>query len=72
MAYTTTQGDTWDQIALKVYGSELSVRDIMAENGLKNPDLLLLWRFVSGVELTTPPLSASTSVLAELPPYRRT
>lgn len=71
MAYTTIQGDTWDQIALKVYGSELATRDIMAENGTNNPESLAVWRFPYGTELDTPPLSADTSTTEELPVWRR-
>lgn len=71
MAYTTIQGDTWDQIALKVYGSELATRDIMAENGTTNPECLAVWRFPYGTELDTPTLSAGTSTTEELPVWRR-
>lgn len=71
MAYMTIQGDTWDQIALKAYGSELATRDIMAENGTINPECLAVWRFPYGTELHTPALSAGTSTTEELPVWRR-
>lgn len=71
MAYTTIQGDTWDQVALKVYGADLSVRDIMAENGTRNPELLAVWRFDYGIELTVPPLTATEEDVSRLPPWRR-
>lgn len=70
--YLTTQGDTWDQIALKCYGSELSTRDIMAENGTRNPELLTVWRFEYGQTLVVPDLSSDLSVVSTLPEYRRT
>lgn len=71
MSYTTIQGDTWDQIALKAYGSEMATRDIMAENGVLNPECLAVWRFPYGYELTVPELTASTSEVSTLPAWRR-
>lgn len=70
--YTTIQSDTWDQIAFKVYGSELSTRDIMAENGTNNPELLTVWRFEYGQALTVPELTTPASQVMTLPEYRRT
>lgn len=70
--YTTIQSDTWDQIALKVYGSELSTRDLMAENGTNNPELLTVWRFEYGQPLVIPDLTVSSAEIATLPEYRRT
>lgn len=69
--YTTTQADTFDQIALREYGSDRSVRDMMAENGLRDPSILLIWRFVSGVMLRIPELTPSTSTVDALPVWRR-
>lgn len=71
MSYTTIQGDTWDQIALKVYGSDVATRDIMAENGARDPQLLAVWRFPYGEPLATPERTPDTSTLAQLPPWRR-
>lgn len=70
--YLTTQGDTWDQIALKVYGSELQTRELMAENGTRDPALLAIWRFEYGVEVTIPDTAPSAVVVSTLPEYRRT
>ncbi len=69
--YTTIQGDTFDQIALKTYGSDLAVRDMMAAAGTDDPELLIVWRFPYGVELPTPDLTPETSTVAALPVWRR-
>lgn len=69
--YTTIQGDTWDQIALKSYNSDVATRDIMAENGTRNPELLAVWRFTYGTALAVPALSADTSTISAQPPWRR-
>lgn len=69
--YTTIQGDTWDQIALKVYVSDVATRDIMAENGTRDPELLTVWRFAYGEQLTVPERTPDTSTVAQLPPWRR-
>lgn len=69
--YTTIQGDTWDQIALKVYESDVATRDIMAENGTRDPRLLAAWRFDYGEVLDAPERTADTETVAQLPPWRR-
>jgi hypothetical protein len=69
--YTTIQGDTWDQIALKVYGSDVATRDIMAENGTRDPRLLAVWRFGYGGVLDVPERTADAATVAQLPPWRR-
>lgn len=48
--YTTSQGDTFDQIALKTLGSELLVEPILVENA----EYLNIWRFDEGVVLRIP------------------
>lgn len=68
--YTTAQGDTWDQIALKCYGSELQTKELMAVNGLKHPGLLRVWRFCQGVQIEIPEIPESAA-LDELPAWRR-
>ena len=55
--YTTKSGDTWDLIALNVYGSEQKA-DWLMQN---NPELIRIVRFDSGTVLSTP----------ELPPAMR-
>lgn len=69
--YTTTQADTYDQIALREYGSDRAVRDMMAENGLRDPSILLVWRFIGGVVLRIPDLTPGTATVNELPAWRR-
>lgn len=71
-AYTTIQADTWDQIALKVYGSEVATADLMAENGTRDPALLAVWRFEYGQALRIPEPSVPVSQIITLPEYRRT
>ena len=48
--YTTIQGDTWDLISAKVYGSE-SYTSLLMEN---NPKLLDYFVFPAGVVITIP------------------
>lgn len=69
--YTTLQGDTWDQIALKAYGSDVATRDLMAENGTRDPELLTVWRFAFGEVLAVPERTPDTSTTATLAPWRR-
>lgn len=69
--YLTIQADTWDQIALKAYGSELQTRELMAENGINNPDLLTAWRVEYGVRLVIPDVTVSPESINTLPEYRR-
>lgn len=69
--HTTIQAETFDQIALDEYGSDLAVRDMMASAGTDNPELLTVWRFPYGVELPVPELTPETSVLESLPVWRR-
>lgn len=69
--YITIQGDTWDQIALKAYDSDVATRDIMAENGTRDPELLTVWRFAYGEQLAVPERTPDTSTVAQLPPWRR-
>ena len=55
--YTTKSGDTWDLIALNVYGSELKA-DWLMQN---NPRYIHIVRFDSGTVLSTPALPAEKS-----------
>lgn len=71
-SYTTIQADTWDQIALKVYGSEVATKDLMAENGTRDPELLAVWRFEYGQNLRVPEPTVPVSQVMTLPEYRRT
>lgn len=69
--YTTIQGDTWDQIALKAYDSDVATRDLMAENGTRDPELLTVWRFAYGTALVIPERTPDTSTISQLAPWRR-
>lgn len=62
--YTTRSGDTWDLIALKVYGSELKA-DWLMQNNLEH---IRTVRFDSGVVLSTPDLPEEKS--GDLPPWK--
>lgn len=62
--YTTIQGDTWDNIAYKVYGSE-EYASFLMENNYACLDILV---FSSGTVLTTPELPEEME--EELPPWR--
>ena len=62
--YTTKSGDTWDLIALNVYGSELKA-DWLMQN---NPRYIHIVRFDSGTVLSTPALPAEKS--GDLPPWK--
>lgn len=62
--YTTIQGETWDSIALKVYGGEEYAAFLM-ENNYPYLDILV---FSSGTVLNTPDLPEEID--GELPPWR--
>lgn len=62
--YTTIQGETWDSIALKVYGGEEYAAFLM-ENNYASLDILV---FSSGTVLNTPGLPEEAE--GELPPWR--
>lgn len=63
--YTTTQGDTWDIIALKVYGDESYMGDLLKSNPRHN-DIIF---FGSGVEIICPDIKKD--VMDNLPPWKR-
>lgn len=62
--YTTIQGETWDAIAFKVYGSETCATYLM-ENNYRYLDILV---FSAGTVLLIPELPESKR--SELPPWR--
>ena len=66
--YITVQGDPWDRISLKVYGSEYFSNELMGAN----PAYLTVVMFESGVVLTVPDIDTdfeyTDSLLA---PWRR-
>lgn len=63
--YTTTQGDTWDIIALKVYGSEKYMSHLLKSN----PKHINTMFFSSGVEIICPDIESD--IIDNLPPWKR-
>lgn len=63
-AYTTIQGDMWDSIAYRVYGSEAHMGILMESN----MELLDIFIFGAGTVLAVPELGTEEGV--ELPPWR--
>lgn len=68
MMYTTAAGDTWDLIALKVYGDVKHTEYLMSNN----QDLALLATviFDAGVLINTPSLPVITQINPGTPPWR--
>ena len=64
MAYITKSGDTWDVIAIEVYGNEYHADVLMAAN----PEHIGTFAFSAGVELSTPELAEVRDGL--LPPWK--
>lgn len=65
--YTTIQGDMWDLIAWRVYGSARYVTTLVQAN----PDHLQVFTFEAGVVLEAPEVPPAESESANLPPWRR-
>lgn len=63
--YSTIQGDTWDGIAHKLYGSSLQLVRLMEAN----PEHMRTVIFGAGVVLQVPELPEQSA--AGLPPWRR-
>lgn len=62
--YTTIQGETWDQIALKVYGRETAMHHLIAAN----PAQRLTLFFEAGVELAVPAIAEEREI--EIPRWK--
>lgn len=62
--YTTKQGETWDSIALKVYGDEKHA-DYLMQSNFASLDILV---FSAGTVLNTPDLPEERD--GDLPPWR--
>lgn len=56
--YTTVQGETWDQIALKLYGRETAMHHLIAAN----PAHRLTLFFEAGVVLAVPAIAAEREI----------
>lgn len=66
MKYVTVQGDMWDEIAYKVYGSESYVTALLAANA----EHITTYRFSAGVTLTCPDVESEVSA-SSLPPWKQ-
>lgn len=63
--YRTIQGDTWDGIAIKVYGDEVYMSDLLKANPAYND----YYRLPANLQIVLPEIAVkSTSVL---PPWKR-
>lgn len=63
--YVTIQGDTWDKIALNVYGSIAGLNNLMNANRAHIDTIV----FNSGVSITVPDAVVEKS--SKLPPWKR-
>lgn len=63
--YTTIQGDMWDGIAKKLYGTESAMNVLLRANQQYSSTIV----FNSGIELAVPEYVAPKTEL--LPPWRR-
>ncbi|NPV30556.1 MAG: phage tail protein [Firmicutes bacterium] len=63
--YVTMQGDTWDLIALRVYGSEKYMTKLIEAN----PEHRETVFFSAGIRLKVPEIT--TPVPSKLPPWKR-
>ncbi|WP_421663658.1 tail protein X [Lysinibacillus telephonicus] len=62
--YTTIQGDTWDIIAYRVYGTSFVMSQLMQAN----PDYMKIGVFSAGTVLKMPDID-TTEANEELPPW---
>lgn len=65
--YTTSQGDTWDIISLKVYGVEKYVDVLIGANWREQSRVF----FPSGIELVVPIISTEEQNSRNLPPWKK-
>lgn len=65
--YTTIQGDMWDSIAKKVYGTERAMDILMKAN----PEHLTVAVFGVGVEILLPQFTAQEAASNAMPPWRK-
>ena len=65
--YTTIQGDTWDIVSFKNYGSEKYIDLLIEQNYLHRQTVF----FPAGVLLAIPDVDIKTQDSRDLPPWRR-
>lgn len=63
--YVTTQGDTWDVVSLKVYGTEKNMGELI----MANPDYRDVVIFNAGAVLMVPVITKTAP--NTLPPWKR-
>jgi len=63
--YTTIQGDMWDGISFKVYGSEYCISELIEAN----PDYREIVIFPANISLSVPDITIPTT--QSLPPWKR-
>ena len=63
--YTTTQGDTWDIVSLKAYGTEKNMGELI----MANPDYRDVVIFNAGAVLVVPTVTKTRP--STLPPWKR-
>ncbi|WP_302360349.1 tail protein X [uncultured Megasphaera sp.] len=63
--YRTIQGDTWDGIAVKVYGDEKYMNELLEANQVYRETII----FSAGVILDLPDIRVQTSTI--LPPWKK-
>lgn len=62
----TIQGDTWDILSIRAYGSVEFIDDLIREN----PDQRMVTIFPAGVEIEVPEVD-TTQAVTNLPPWKR-
>lgn len=65
--YQTVQGDMWDSIAKRAYGTETAMDQLMRAN----PDLLQVAVFGTGEIVLLPQISAQEAASTAVPPWRK-
>lgn len=65
--YQTVQGDMWDSIAKRAYGTETAMDQLMRAN----PDLLQVAVFGAGEIVLLPQISAQDAASVAVPPWRK-
>lgn len=64
--YKTVQGDTWDIISKKLYGTEKFMTRLMQAN----PDIAEIVVFPAGVKVKAPEITVPAETLQGLPPWK--
>ncbi|WP_288907300.1 tail protein X [uncultured Megasphaera sp.] len=63
--YKTIQGDTWDGIAVKVYGDEKYMNELLEANQMYMETII----FPANVSISLPDIQAQTTTI--LPPWKK-